>query len=356
MKFKHYRKFLMPFSYLYQGIINFRHMLFNMGVLKTRSFKTPTINVGNLALGGTGKTPHIEYLIRFLSEDYRVATLSRGYKRKTKGFILADNHHSFEDIGDEPKQLKTQFPNILVSVDANRCRGVEQLEHLSDKPDIILLDDAYQHRYINPGFNILLTDYSNPFWEDDLLPAGNLRDSKGQVRRADVVLITKTPEEIKPIQKRIIKKHVNLFPYQHLFFTNIKYGKLVSIGSGKAPERTSGYSALMLTGIANPSHLEHYLSEHFQELIPFTFPDHYAFKESDFDKILQKYEGIQNEYKIIVTTLKDAVRLKDNVNFAKLVDLPIFYQSIEIGFFDESDQKKFNELILKYVRKSKRNS
>ncbi len=355
MNLKSYRKFLKPFSYLYGGIISIRHSLFDLGLLKTKSFQTPTINVGNIALGGTGKTPHIEYLIRLLSSDYKVATLSRGYKRKTKGFLLANSNHTFEDIGDEPKQFKIQFPNISVSVDGNRCRGVNTLESLEEKPEVILLDDAYQHRYIAPGLNILLTDYAHPFWSDCLLPAGNLRDSKRQVRRADIVLITKTPEQIKPIQKRILKKQADLFPYQHLFFTTIRYGDLEPLSSKSNIISESDTSVLMLTGIANPSHLKEYLSGRFKEVVPLIFPDHHNFKASDFEKITEKYQNIENENKIIITSLKDAVRLKDNLNFAKLVDLPIFYQPIEIGFFDDKEQKKFNELILKYVRKNKRN-
>ena len=353
-KWETYRKYLLPFSLVYGFVIGFRNWLFDISILKSKSYFTPTINVGNIAIGGTGKTPHVEYLIKLLSPDYHISTLSRGYKRKTKGFLIAEQQHSFEDIGDEPKQLKYQFNNVLVSVDEDRQRGIEQLEKLEDKPDVIILDDAFQHRYVKPGINILLSDYSSPFWEDHILPVGNLRDNLSQVRRADVVIVSKTPESITAMSKRVIAKKLKLFPYQNLFFTSIVYGGLECITKCKTIVIEQEYAVLMLTGIANPKHLEQYLVEKFNSVETIEFPDHYSFQEADFDRIIKKFEAIDAENKIIVTTLKDAVRLEDNCNFEKLSEIPVFYQNMEIGFLNEKEKDEFNNLILKYVRNAKR--
>lgn len=350
-----YRKLLLPFTILYGIAIETRNWLFDINVLKSKSYFTPLINVGNIAIGGTGKTPHIEYLIRLLNKDFTLSTLSRGYKRTTKGFIIAKPGHTYEDIGDEPKQLKSQFPKVLVTVDEDRRRGVEQLENLEVSPDVILLDDAFQHRYIKPGLNILLTDYFNPYWTDQLLPMGNLRDSKSQVRRADIVVVTKTPKSISPIKKRIIKKELDLFPYQNLFFTTIKYGELIKLDlnntSGKI---SSDCTVLMLTGIAKSSHLKNYLNSKFHSVESATFSDHHSYTPQNVKDIISQFNAIENSNKIIVTTLKDAVRLKDNSIFAELSELPIYYQAIEVGFLNTEDETKFNELILKYVRNAKR--
>jgi len=349
-----YKKLLLPFSLIYSIVIGFRNWLFDVKILKSKSYFTPVINVGNIAIGGTGKTPHIEYLIRFLSSEFKISTLSRGYKRKTKGFIQSTLDHSYEDIGDEPKQLKTQFKNITVCVDENRQRGIENIEQLENPPDIVLLDDAFQHRYVKPGLNILLTDYFHPYWKDYLLPMGGLRDSKSQVNRADIVIVSKTPKSISPIKKRIIKKELNLYPYQNLFFTTIKYGNIIKFGSSKELQIDEDYSILMLTGIAKSKHLKTHLNIHYKEVVGMKFNDHHSYSETDVKNIINTFEEIDNPKKIIVTTLKDAVRLKDNRIFDELSKLPIYYQAIEIGFLNKDDKKEFNELILKYVRNAKR--
>jgi tetraacyldisaccharide 4'-kinase len=327
--------------------------MFDVNILKSKSYFTPIINVGNITVGGTGKTPHIEYLIRLLESSFKVSTLSRGYKRESKGFILAEPKHTYVHIGDEPKQLKSQFPYVLVSVDSDRRRGIESLENLDSKPDVILLDDAFQHRYVQPGLNIMLTDYFNPYWNDQLLPVGNLRDSKSQVRRADIVIVSKTPKSISPIKKRIIKKELKLFPYQNLFFTTIKYGDIVPFGEKVFEKIDETYSVLMLTGIAKSSHLKSHLKSSFSELISLRYPDHHAFTKSDVNHIVETFEKMPSTKKILITTLKDAVRLKDNIIFAELSKLPIYYQPIEVGFLNIDDQVQFNELISKYVRNAK---
>ncbi len=349
-----YRKLLLPFSLVYGLIIGFRNWMFDVKILQSKSYFTPVINVGNITIGGTGKTPHIEYLLHFLSSEYKLSTLSRGYKRKTKGFIKANVQHTYEDIGDEPKQLKSQFPEVTVCVDENRRRGIENIEKLESRPNIILLDDAFQHRYVKPGLNIVLTDYFHPYWKDYLLPVGNLRDSKSQIDRADIVIVSKTPKSISPIKKRIIKKELNLFPYQSLFFTTIKYGELIKIGASENLTINNSFSVLMLTGIAKSQHLKTHLNINFKEVHVSKFRDHHSYSENDISDIINQFNNIENPNKIIVTTLKDAVRLKDNRIFAELSKFPIYYQAIEVGFLNKDDEKEFNELILKYVRNATR--
>ncbi len=324
----HGRKLLLPFSLIYGLIIWVRNWLFDAKILKSKSYFTPVINVGNITLGGTGKTPHIEYLIRLLNLEFKLATLSRGYKRKTKGFIVANMQHSYEDIGDEPKQLKSQFQNVTVCVDENRQRGIENIEKMEDAPDIVLLDDAFQHRYVKPGLNILLTDYFNPYWRDYLLPAGNLRDSKSQVDRADVVVVSKTPKSISPIKKRIIRTELNLYPYQNLFFTTIKYGELIKISKTKKININKNFSVLMLTGIAKSGHLKVHLNINFEEVMALKYSDHHSYTEDDIKNIIEKFKEIKNPNKIIVTTLKDVVRLKDNSIFVDLIHISTLFEAL----------------------------
>lgn len=349
-----YRWLFVPFMLIYGLVVWIRNWAFDVQILKSQTYSTPIITVGNITVGGTGKTPHIEYLIRLFQTEFSVATLSRGYKRKTKGFIIADEHHTYEDIGDEPKQLKSQFPTVTVSVDADRRRGVQALESQNTAPEIILMDDAFQHRYVSPTVNILLTDYFHPFWKDKLLPVGDLRDSKSQVDRAEIVIVSKTPKSISPIKKRIIKTELSLFPYQNLFFTTIKYGELVSVSQSDFSTIDNSFSVLMLTGIAKSSHLKTHLKAKFREVKSIEYSDHHSYSESDVKDIIQAFESIDNPKKIIVTTLKDAVRLEDNIIFAQFSSLPVYYQAIEVGFLSDNDEKKFNQLILKYVREAKR--
>ena len=219
---------LLPLSWFYGLGVGFRNTLFEMGVLKSRSFSTPVISVGNITVGGTGKTPHVEYLIRLLKDKLNVAVLSRGYKRKSHGFVLADKDTPMRNIGDEPYQIKQKFPEVTVAVDAKRTRGIEKLT--SDKTekgvDVILLDDAFQHRYVKPGINILLVDYHRLVIYDKLLPAGRLREPVRSKDRADIVIITKCPKDLKPMEFRVITKAMELYPYQQLYFSTLEYDTL----------------------------------------------------------------------------------------------------------------------------------
>lgn len=216
---------LWPLSVLYGIGVSIRNRLFNLGILKTQEFDIPIICVGNITVGGTGKTPHTESLINELKNDYRVACLSRGYKRKTSGFVLATANSTANDIGDEPMQIKAKFPEITVAVDANRVRGIKKLMQLPEKPEVIILDDGFQHRYVKADINIMLIDYNRPIYEDHLLPLGRLRESIHAKDRANYIIVTKCPQNISPIEKRIILKHLNLKAYQQLLFSSMKYGE-----------------------------------------------------------------------------------------------------------------------------------
>ena len=258
-----FNKLLTPFSFLYGIGVRFRNQLFDWKVLRTERYDLPIICVGNLTVGGTGKTPHTEYIIRLIKDRYRVAVLSRGYKRKTSGFLLADQRSTSKDIGDEPYQMKRKFPDILVAVDADRRRGIRNLLALPEnkRPEVIVLDDAFQHRYVAPTLNILLTDCHRLYTQDKLLPAGRLREPMDGARRADVIIVTKCESCIQPIDFRIIEEDIHLSAYQELYFSRILYGELEPVFSGKAPKRTlkglaSTTEVLLVSGIASPAPLE----------------------------------------------------------------------------------------------------
>jgi len=309
---------LFPFSLLYGFIVYFRNKLFDYDFLKNKEFDPPIISVGNITVGGTGKTPHIEYLISLMKDKFKVATLSRGYKRKTRGFREVSLSSSVDEVGDEPLQLKKKFPDINVLVDANRVRGVERIlsDDVSEQINVILLDDAYQHRYIKPGLSILLIDFNRPISKDYLLPYGRLREQAYEKRRANIILITKSPREIKPIERRIIVKNLKLFPYQTLYFTTFDYGQLVPVfPDGKIVSNdildSENISILLITGVAYPKILSDYLRDKQKDVTHLNYPDHYVYKQKDILKIEDTFKAIKPESKIIITTEKDAVRLRE---------------------------------------------
>ena len=330
------RKILFPFAILYGFITSFRNFLFDKGILKSHSFDLPIIAVGNLSVGGTGKTPQIEYLIRLLSPTNKVATLSRGYKRKSEGFILADANSNAEILGDEPFQFYQKFPNILVAVDANRKNGIEQLIKIS-KPDIILLDDAFQHRKVKAGLYVLLTAYNDLYADDFILPTGNLRESRSGAERANVVIVTKCPANLSEKEKNSIERKLQLDSLQKLFFTSIAYDEFIFSKEMQIPlSEIKNSEKLLLAGIAKPQPFFEYLRSDNDVIL--TFPDHHRFSEKDILEIKDKAKG-----KIIITTEKDFVRLREN-----LPNEQLFYLPIKSKFL--SGQENFNDSILKYVR------
>ncbi|MEG1563379.1 MAG: tetraacyldisaccharide 4'-kinase, partial [Bacteroides sp.] len=274
-------KRLYPLSYLYGMGVVLRNKLFDWGYLPSKSFGVPTICIGNLAVGGTGKTPHTEYLIHLLRPHFHLAVLSRGYKRQTKGYVLSTPQSHADSIGDEPYQIQSKFPDIRVAVDENRCHGIEQLLKLSEPAvDVVLLDDAFQHRYIKAGLNILLTDYHRLFCDDALLPAGRLREPIEGKNRAQVVIVTKCPKDLKPIDYNIIGKRLALYPYQQLFFSTFRYGKHKRLfpDPTETPERKlsslkTGEQVLLLTGIASPDPLLRHIKTYTSHIDLLSFDD-----------------------------------------------------------------------------------
>ncbi len=336
------RKILFPFAILYGLIMQFRNFLFDIGILKSYSFDLPIIVVGNLSVGGTGKTPQIEYLIRLLSDKYKVATLSRGYKRQSKGFLLANENSDAKTLGDEPFQFYKKFENIQVAVDANRKNGIEQLLLQENKPEIILLDDAFQHRKVKAGFYILLTTYNDLFCDDFILPTGNLRESRSGAKRANIIIVTKCPENISDEEQKIIKSMLKLSLSQEVFFTCIDYDDQVfsDINSLNVIE-IKPKQKLLLAGIANPKPFFDFLKNENDSVL--SFPDHHNFSENDILNIKEKAKD-----KIIITTEKDYVRLKNYISEEQLYYLPIkvlFVLNKEI----------FDKNILDYVEQSSRN-
>ncbi|MDO5447793.1 MAG: tetraacyldisaccharide 4'-kinase, partial [Prevotellaceae bacterium] len=302
---------LIPLSWLYGLGVGIRNELFNMKLLPSKQFDVPVIGIGNITVGGTGKTPHVEYLIELLRKNCKVAVLSRGYMRKTKGFVLADKNSRMEEIGDEPYQMMQKYPDVTFAVDEKRVDGIKRLLALekSRVPDVILLDDSYQHRYVKPGINILLVDYHHLISEDHLLPAGRLREPASNRDRADVIVITKCPDNMKPIDFRVLTKTIEALPYQKLFFSTIEYKQLRKIFLDNVDEIASlddleNKNVLMLTGIASPEALHEEISKHTNKIVPLSFDDHHDFLPNDIAKINATFANMA-EPKLIITTEKD---------------------------------------------------
>ncbi len=348
---------LYPFALLYGLVISFRHFLFNIGILPSRSYDVPIICVGNISIGGTGKTPHTEYLARLLQKDFRVAILSRGYLRKSKGFVLADESSSFKDIGDEPMQYIHDFGHqVRVAVDRNRRRGVEKLLSLDEAPETIILDDALQHRFIKPGLNLLLTDFRQLYTDDYLFPTGRLRDLKAVAKRADIIIVTKTEKILSPLIKRLIVDKLAPESHQKLYFSYLKYGTPVSIPSLEKVKIEKEYSTIILfTGIANSYPIKDNLRYRCRELITLDFPDHHNYTKKDIQFIRKTWNEQFSKHKLMVTTEKDAMRLINSPYLRLLKGLPIVYLPIEVKFHGQ-DGKNFNKQILNYVRENQRNS
>jgi tetraacyldisaccharide 4'-kinase len=342
--------FLVPISWLYGAVVYLRNKFYDFGIFKSHDFNISLICVGNLNTGGTGKTPLVEYLVELLQNNYNLATLSRGYKRKTRGFFLADSKSTATDIGDEPLQYKKKFPNIQVAVDAKRKRGIELITENCKEVNVILLDDAFQHRSVKAGLTIALSSYTNLFYEDMLLPAGSLRESVAGIRRADIVVITKTPKNLSPIEKRIIYKKINPFEYQKIYFSFISYGDLIATNElAELPVDKTNYSVLMLSGIANPSPLREHLSNEFKEIVSQSYADHHHYSQEDMQHISSVFEKISNPLKIIITTEKDWMRLQKSELQEWVKKLPLFYLPIKTDF-NEKEKEEFNTQIINYVR------
>jgi tetraacyldisaccharide 4'-kinase len=346
------KRLFLPISFLYSIVLFLRHKLYDWNILKSKSYDIPNICVGNLNFGGTGKTPHIEYLTNLLSEKYNIAILSRGYSRDTNGFILADESHNHHDIGDEPLQYFKKFKDIKVAVDENRCEGVERLLQEENPPQVILLDDAYQHRKIKPGLNILLTDYYNLYSNSHLFPAGDLRDIKKAAQRADIIVATKSPNVITPYYRRDVEGSLKLLPHQKIFYSYIEYldFKPLSKASHEVDIKDAK-TALILCGIANTYSLEDYIKRKYNTVSTVKFSDHHNFTKKDVDTIIEKYNNLIGKNKVIITTEKDAMRLMNSSFLNRFDNIPVFVLPIKIKFHKE-EGTSFDDEILNYINNS----
>jgi len=352
--------FLLPLSWIYGFVVSIRNQMYDLRILKTREFDIPVISIGNITVGGTGKTPQVEYLIDLLKDKYEIATLSRGYKRKTRGFRLVETESTAAEVGDEPLQIKYHYPQITVSVCENRVTGVEKLIDPTNQkiPDVVILDDAFQHRQISAGINILLIDYNRQISKDRLLPAGRLREGVAQMRRANIIVFTKCPNEVTPIMRRILQKDVWLKPYQSLFFTTMKHGEIQPAFDGPALDKLfytdKSFAILVVTGIASPSLMYSHLRQFTKKMEVVSFPDHYYFSVSDIQSLMQKFEALDTARKIIVTTEKDVMRLRDIPDLSADFKQNLYYLPVKVKFLDEGENV-FNKKILNYVGENKSN-
>ena len=375
---------LIPFSWLYGAGVYVRNFMFDCGLLKSASYDIPIVSVGNITVGGTGKTPLTEYLIRLLSHKHQVSIVSRGYKRQTKGYVRATEDTNMSDIGDEPFQMKHKYPQIHVAVDEKRRRAIENICHPDVQPatDVVLMDDGFQHRYVQPGINILLMDYNRLPYNDYLLPAGKLREPKSSCRRADIVIVTKCPHDITPTEEHGIERSLNLQPWQKLFYSTYEYKNLVPMRSyiNKLSGTSSGFSdsepleipladlkankygVVLLTGIASPHHLENDI----KQMCAFTsirFEDHHNFTKKDIDTIASKISQHEGVNTIVLTTEKDAMRLieymrknpSDDVEFIRNRYKNFYVLPVEVTFMKDM-RDEFDQMILSYVQKNSRNS
>ncbi len=359
------RKWLYPFTFVYGFGVWVRNTLFDLDLIHSSIYDVPVICVGNLTVGGTGKTPMTEYLVRLLSSHHRVAVLSRGYKRNSKGFVRADASSVARMLGDEPTQIARKFPDAVVAVDENRRRGIELLSQKGAEPpiDVIVLDDAYQHRYVTPGMTILLIDYNRPIHNDCLLPAGNLREPASHHKRADIILFTKCPPDITPIERRIIRLETNPYPDQSVFFTTMEYGPLYPVGpmnNDKGSPLTmesileQSLPVLAIVGIASPAPFIQFVKQYCPTAQTMEFSDHHRFSDKEIARIQKSFETIRAANGCIITTEKDSVRMADDPRFEPLLPF-CYYPTFGIRFLDQAGDQ-FDKKILNYVQNNKRNS
>lgn len=350
----------MPLSWIYGFAMWVRNLFYDKGFLPSQSFDIPIVSVGNLAVGGTGKTPHIEYLVQEMGEEFKIAVLSRGYKRKTKGFVLAQENCNAQTIGDESYQIYRKFPNIIVAVDENRVRGIKRLLHEHPDIDCILLDDAFQHRAVEAGYNVLLTDHDSLYSKDSILPAGRLREWKTGALRADAIVVTKCPTDLKPIDTRIIEGELRPAAYQKLYFSTFEYDQLYPLFESESTHLTENNapqpncSLHFVAGIVNPKPAFDHLSLQYKVDATSFFADHHNFSEKDYANISKAFGQIDSESKFIVTTEKDASRMVSDKKFPAALKPFVYVLPIKVSFMLDNDKTLINK-INNYVRKNQRN-
>lgn len=333
---------LTPLSWAYGAAVTVRNKLFDLKILKEKEYDIPIICVGNITVGGTGKTPHVEYLISKLALEYKIGVVSRGYKRKTKGFLMGNSRSTPDSIGDEPYQIYQKFGHrVKVAVCEKRREGIERLLKHNPEINLILLDDAFQHRYVKPSISILLADYNRPVWEDNLLPLGRLRESQNAIDRADLVVITKCPEKIPAIDVRVVRKGLDLLAFQKLFFSRYEEGQLVPVFPEDKPYNVSLHSftardsVLLVTGIAQPRNFVRYFRDLPMKVKVCHFSDHHDFTRNDLLKISRQFDEMKGERKIIITTEKDSVRLLNNPYYPEDLKQLTYYIPVTVKMMDD---------------------
>lgn len=351
------RPALLPLSLIFGGIVRLRNYMYDRGVCRISSFDTPSICIGNISVGGTGKTPHTEYLVRLLQKEHKVAVLSRGYKRKTKGFVLSATHSSLHEVGDEALQIAQKFPEITVAVHENRVKGMQQLLKVRPEIEVVLLDDAFQHRRLKAGLSIVLLDYGRPVHKDYLLPAGNLREKPTSLSRAEILICSKCPPDISKKEMDGIRAKIQPTQGQTLFFSAIRYGKLRASfpdrgihSAQSSPEElwNKEVQVLCFCGIASPASFLKQVRQYFPEAPGLVFPDHHEYTTKDVASIQQAYDKLTHNNKCIITTQKDHMHIKNNPIFEALTPY-IYYIEIDIHFLN-GQEEAFNEQIIQYVR------
>ncbi len=348
---KSFRILLFPFSLLYGVVVIARNYLFDKNIIKSVTFNLPIINVGNLSVGGTGKSPMVEYLVTLLKSNYNVGTLSRGYKRKTKGYALANAETTALEIGDEPMQFHRKFPEVAVAVGEERIVAIPQLLHDRPETNLIILDDAFQHRYIKAGLNILLTECSNLFTRDFFLPTGDLRDQRSSYLRAQVIVVTKCPSDMKQEERDKIIKEIRPTAKQKVFFTTIQYGTPYHIITRQPKPVTLEDEIFLVCGIANPKPLKNYLAEKAKTYDLLSFSDHHIFTIDDLNDIRKRFDEIQANRKMMITTEKDAVRL---LKFdSELTDMPLYVLPVQHQFLF-SEGMQFDGIVNTFIETFKR--
>ncbi|MBR5238158.1 MAG: tetraacyldisaccharide 4'-kinase [Paludibacteraceae bacterium] len=338
---------LKPLSVLYGIGVGLRNKLFDLGIFHSHKCDLTTISVGNITVGGTGKTPHAEYLLEYLSKRVSTAYLSRGYKRSTAGFKIADEKSTASTIGDEAYQIYRKFENVTVAVDGNRVNALKKLQQHKTEPKVVVLDDAYQHRKLHPDLNILLIDYNRLTYRDLMLPLGELRESSENTDRADIIIFTKCPDTMQPVDMLSTRTQINPFPYQTLYYTSLSYGEPKGLFTDKKIE-LYGKEVLLVTGIAQPQHLHKHLEQYASLITALKYPDHHRFTSYDIQEIAEDYEGLANGNRVIITTEKDAARLI-SMEIPESIKNDIYTIGIEIEFLFNGKQN-FNAQIDKFLR------
>ncbi len=344
------RILLLPISFLYYIVLSIRHKLYDWHFFRVTRFEKPVICVGNLNLGGTGKTPHTEYLINFLKDTYHVATLSRGYGRKTKGLLLANSTSTCDDIGDEPLQYFRKFPDILVAVNEDRVDGVRKLLLTPYNAEVVLLDDAFQHRSLKAGLNILLTEYGHLYEDDLLFPAGTLRDVRSAAKRAHIIVVTKVPKTLGEEEKKQLSRRLKPLEHQKVFFSTMEYTPLTALNTkAESYEAETADAIVAFCGIAHPEPFAEELKKRYETVDFLTFADHHPYTEEDLRSIMRRFENLGSKKKIIVTTEKDAARLTNSPYLCLFESAPLYALPVKVRLLEE---EKFNNEIIEYVRQN----